>query len=558
MRRVRIRNAAMILVAATLASRVLGLLRNTLFASVFGSGDQAVAFIQALLVSDFIYNIVAGGALTSAFLPVFTHYMVGEHDQKTAWRIASTVLNLSLAIMIVISAFLMFFARQLVPLYNYGLSARQLDLIAALMRITLLQAIVMAASIIIGSMLNARHYFMRPAIGSVLYNVGSILGLLVGALLIWSGKPNHDVAVYAATWGIVLGALLQVAVQLPGLLKIKMHYSFVWDWRNPGVLAVGRQMLPRILNSAMLYLTVSVDRNLLLFLGVLVGQKALQNLVAQYNYAFQLALVPIGILGMSVSTAVFPTLAEYVAQGRIERVRNTFLSVLRSIFFLAIPMSAVMIILSLPLIQLVLEHGRFSLYDAQATAIPLAFFALGLAAQAAVEILVRAFYALHDTRTPTIVSVMLFVMKIALGILLLNVALWGVQWGMAALAFATSFTAILETGFLLWLLHQRLGGLHLRRLADFVVRVLCASMIMAIALLLTRYVLDLMLNTTQTPSLGLIGTIFVMLKLAIEGLVGLFIFVRAAQALHIEEAGIVERIRSRVLALPLLSRLRFT
>jgi len=252
--------------------------------------------------------------------------MIGEQDEKTAWHIASSALNLAVAIMMGLALVAITFARQLVPLYNPAIhDPKQLDLIATLTRIMLLQSIALGAGVIVSAVLNARQDFRLPAIGTVLYNVGLIAGLLPGIYFAYRGQRNDVVAIYAATWGVVLGALLQVGVQVPGLFKVGMKYDFSFDWRHVGVIQIGRQMVPRIINASMLYLSTFVDRGLIQLLVVVVGVNGINGLITQYYQSLQLVLLPLGVFGMAVSTAAFPTLAENVAKGRLDRVRNTIL-----------------------------------------------------------------------------------------------------------------------------------------------------------------------------------------------------------------------------------------
>ncbi len=548
LQRVRIGRATFVLTMAFIASRFLGLLRTSMFAFVFGTSATSDAYLQAFLIPDLIFNIVAGGALSSAFIPVFTNYMVGAKDEKGAWHIASSALNLAIAIMIVLALIAIIFARALVPIYNPGVhSAAELDLIASLTRIMLLQSIALGSGVIVTAVLNARQDFRLPAIGTVLYNVGLIIGLIPGLYLAFRGQRNDTLAVYAATWGVVIGALLQIGVQIPGLRKVGMRYDYKsFDWRNPGVIQIGRQMVPRILNAAMLYLSTFVDRGLIQLLAVVVVFGGINGLITQYYQALQLVLLPLGIFGMAVSTAAFPTLAENVAKGRIDRVRNTIMETLRSILFMSLPSSMGLIVLGFPIIQVLLQHGRFSLSMAESTAVPLAFFAVGLAGLAAVEILTRSFYALRDSKTPVIISVGQFVFKIALSLVIIDVAVWGAQWGMGALAFSTSVAGLLEAAVLYWLLHLRVG-LPLREIGVFIGRVLIATLAMGLALLILRFVLDHIpfLDTTRTPTLGLAGTLAALFKLALELFVGIFVYIRSSRLLGIEELGPVKRVLER-------------
>ncbi len=523
--KVNVRRATLILTGAFVVSRVFGLLRTFLFSFVFGASAISDAYLQAFVVPDFIFNIVAGGALSSAFIPVFTKYMVGENDEESAWHISSAALNLAIVIMLVLAIIAMIFAGQIIPLYNPKSPSVSLQeynahigLIVSLARIMLLQAIILGGGVIVNAVLNARQNFLLPATGTVLYNVGIIIGLIPGVFLAFhSGRSDATAttAVYFATWGVVIGAVLQVAIQIPGLYRVGMRYTPSFDWRHPGVIQIGRQMIPRIINAGMLY-------------------------------ALQLLLLPIGIFGMAVSTAAFPTMAENVAKGRLDRVRETIMETLRSILFMSIPSSVGMIVLGLTIVQVVIEHGAYSLQSAILTAYPLTGFAVGLAGLAAVEILTRAFYALRDSVTPVIVSVSQFIFKIALSLLLINAAVWGAGWGTGALALSTSIAGLLEAGVLLYLLHQRIGGLDLRKLGQFTGRILLASLVMGVGIYIVRFGLDFVLVTTREQALGIVGTIMALVKLLIELFVGVFIYIRVARRLGIEELGPVKRVLDRL------------
>jgi len=546
--RVRIGQASMILMGSFIASRVLGLLRNSMFAFVFGATHISDSYVQAFFIPDTIFNIVAGGALSSAFIPVFVKYLVDEKDEKTAWHVASSALDLAITIMIALAFIVIIFAGQIVPLYNPGASAAQISLTVSLTRIMLFQAIALGAGVIVTSVLQARQNFLLFAVSTVLYNVGLIIGLLPGIYLALHGQRNDIFAVYAATFGVVLGAVLQVGIQVPGLITAGMRYSFVFDWRNPGVIQIGRQMLPRIFNAAMLSTTTFVDRYLLSFLGAVVAAGTVAGLITEYYQAFQILMLPLGVFGMAVSTAAFPTIAEYVARNRMERVRSIIMETLRGILFMSIPSSVGLIVLSLPIIQVLLEHGRYNLEGAQNAALTLTFFAVGLVGHSAVEILTRSFYALRDSKTPVTISVLQFILKIALSLILINAAFWGPRWGMAGLALSTSIAALVEAGTLLLVLNQRLEGLQLRDLVKFTGRVLLAALGMGLVVFVVRLLLDAILVTTDPrQSLGVLGTIAATFKLVLEMGAGLLVYIRLARLLQIEERnmGPIKRLLDR-------------
>ena len=537
MQKVRLRRATSILTIAFIASRVLGLLRQSLFSYVFGATWVSDAYLQAFIVPDFIYNVISGGALSSAFIPVFTKLMTNDNAKK-AWRLASSALNLALSVLAVLAALAIIFAHQLVPLYNHDVTAQELDMIARLTQIMLIQAVVMGFGVIVTSVLNAEQDFRLPAIGTMLYNVGLIAGLLPGLFMVIIGHPNQQLAIYFVSWGVVVGAIVQVGIQLPGLIKIGMQYTpRAFDWRDSDILQIGRQMLPRIFNSGMVYLSTIVDRNLIQLVVGSVGGG-----ITEYYNAFQLILLPFGIFGQSPATAAFPTLAENVARNRFDRVRSTILDTLRGILAICIPCSVGLMIIGLTVVQVLFQHGYFTLQMSQDTNVALFFFSLGLSGLAAVEILTRSFYAMRDTRTPVTVSIAQFIFKIALSLILINLAVFGKDYGMGALAFTTSLANIVEAAVLFWLLEQRIGNMQIKQMLAFIARVIMASLIMGVALFIVRYILDLFLVTTVHQNMGFVGVLLAALKLVIEIAIGGFVYIRVARMFGIEELGSIERL----------------
>ncbi len=552
LQKARIGRATLILTGSFIASRILGLLRTSLFAYVFGASSTSDAFIQAFLVPDLIFTVIAGGALSSAFIPVFTQYIVRDHDEKTAWHITSSLLNIIVAIMTGIALLAFIFALWIVPLYNPGMSQsnpQELSLIISLSRIMLLQSVIMGGGVILNSVLFAKQNFLLPAIGTVLYNVGLIAGLIPGLFITLHRTPaSLTLAAYFATLGVVLGAILMVGIQVPGAIKEGMVYTFSFDWHHPAVIQIARQMVPRAFNSAMLYFSIFIDRALILLMGAAVGLDA-GGSITQYYQAFLLISLPLGIFGMAVSTAAFPTLAENVALGHMDRFRNIIQDTLRSILFLSLPSSIGLIVLGLPIIQVLLEHGAYSLDSALSTSIPLAFFAFGLIGLSMVEILTRSFYALRDTKTPVTVSIVQFIFKIALSIILIQAYRWSLKWGLGGLALSTATAANLEAFALLWLLQERVEGFELRKLALFAGRVLLAALVMGLVLLILRFLLDLIFVTTSDQRLGFGGTLLAIIKLSLELAVGLIVYIRATRLLGIEDfwkQGPIKRVLERL------------
>lgn len=481
MRALRVGNlarAAAIVTVAMVLSRVLGVFRTSLFAATFFSANtesriQADAFTNAFALPDAIFTIVAGGALASAFIPVFADYLIERRDRDTAWHVASSALNLSLAVLTLLAILGFLFTEPFLSLtmHPYFVNNNpEGPIIVELTRIMLLQPIFLGGATVAIAILQARQRFILPAIGQVIYTASLIGGIAATALDQRYGLFGGHLGIAGPAWGVVAGAVLQFLIQVPGLVQAKMHYSFSLDLFHPGVREMIRLMVPRMLNASLLFVSVFINRDLLALL---------QSAGAVYGYvtAFQLVLLPIGVFGMAISQAAFPTLAALVSAGQWERLRETIMRTVRGVTYLALPSSLGLIVLSDPLSRLLLAHGNFDASKLALISHPLIFFAVGLLGLALVEILTRSFYALHDTRTAVEVSLLQFLFVIGLSIDLLH------PLGASGLALATSLGSLGEAWVLLLLLRPRLGGLNLKSYYVFTLNVLAASVVSALAAL---------------------------------------------------------------------------
>src|SRR5579883_2963816 len=452
MRALRVGNlarATAIVTAALLLSRMLGLVRTTLFAATFGTSHDADAFTLAFTLPDAIFSIVAGGALASAFIPVFADYLIDKRDRKTAWHIASSALNLSMLVLTILAALIFIFAD----------------------RIMQLQPIFLGGATVTIAILQARQHFVLPALGQVIYTVSLISGILATQIDDRTHIFGGHLGIAGPAWGVVAGAALQFVIQIPGLINAKMHYRPSFDVTHPGVRQMFHLMVPRLINAAFLYVSVFFNRILLAPLGT----------GSAYGYvtAFTLVMLPIGVFGMAVSQAAFPTLAALVAANRWDQLRATILRTMKGVIYLAIPSSLGMIALAQGISRLLLAHGNFDPTKIGVVSGPLIYFSVGLLGLSLVEILTRSFYALHDSRTPVEVSVLQFMFVIALSIILLG------PMGANGLALATSLGSLGEALVLLVLLSPRLGGLDMKDLRRFTFTVFVASVVTALAALFT-------------------------------------------------------------------------
>lgn len=459
--------AASTIVLGLMASGVLGLIRQMVIASTFGAGRQLDAFNAALRVPETLFVLVAGGALGSAFIPVFSGFLA-KSDYGGAWKLASTVLTLVVLAAILVSAVMFIFAGEVVA-YILIPDAPQSsqNLTTELMRIMLITVVIFGTSGLIMGILNAHQHFLTPALAPSMYN----LGLIFGALVLAPSMGIHGLA-----WGAVVGAIFHAGVQLPALRKLEhLHIAPSVDWRVPGVMEVLLLMGPRVLGLGVVQVNFWV--NAALTSGMMAGSlTALQT-------AFTLMFTILGIIGQSIGTAVFPTLSRLHSEGDEQAFARMLTGALASVLFLSIPAGLGLAVLSDPIVTVLFERGEWTATDTAGTAWALALFGIGLAGHAALEILARAFYALHDTWTPVKIGGATMILNITLSLIFIRVLGSDTDFARGAfggLALSMSVATAIESTALWLLLQRRLPVLKTYRLANRMLRMTAATLGMAV------------------------------------------------------------------------------
>lgn len=448
--------ATAILMAAFVASRLTGLARDIVIGYHFGTTREYDAYLAAIRVPDLVFQILAGGAVASAFIPVFASYLAKDREDE-AWRMVSTLFNLGLLALTPIVVLLAVFAEPVMAVLAPGFEPEAQALAADLARVLLVMPLFFTLGALTTSVLNSHHRFLFPALAPSCYN----LGILSGA---WLLGPSMGVKGMAL--GASAGAFLYLLVQVPGLARLGMTYRPVLDLGQPGVRQVGKLMAPRVVGLGI----VQVNSMIALVLA-----SALPGMYSALNYAWLLTMLPLGVFAIAISTAAFPTMAAQVASERTDEMKRVLSSSLRLILYLTVPASIGLIVLRYPVVRLLFERGQFDASSTEATAFALQFYAAGLFAHSLTEIVTRAFYAMQDTRTPVAVAGAAMVVNLAASWFLVQTPL---RHG--GLALGLSLSAAFEALLLLWIIRQRLGGLDERQLALSVVRIVAASVVMGL------------------------------------------------------------------------------
>ncbi len=462
----RIARATSIVMIGMALSSAIGILATMLISRAFGTRPELDAFNAANRLPEILFNLMAGGALASAFIPTFTTFLAHD-DGPGAWRLAASIANLLLILMTSAAVVIWFAAPWLVPhvLAPGFTDATQIAMTVSLLRIMLLTSIIFGLSGLLMGVLNAFQRFALPALAPASYRLGQILALLVLV-------PRWGI--YGLAWGAVLGSALHLLVQLPGLIGLRPRYAWRLNLDDPAVRQVGRLMGPRVLGVAVVQVNFLV--NVILASGQPVGS------VSALTYAFTIMTTALLLIGQSPGIAAMPTFSTQLARGETAAFRSTQARALSGVFFLALPGSLGLILLRAPIVRLLLERGAFDAHSADLVGWALLWFAIGLVGHSLLEIVARGFYAQQDTRTPVIVGASAMLLNILLS-LILSAVFARVGWfPHGGLALANSLATFVEVTTLLALMRRRLGGLGLRGLVPGLGATVAATVIMALAL----------------------------------------------------------------------------
>ena len=461
-----IARAATLVMVFFALSRGLGLVRDVVIAAQFGTSPQYDAYLAAFKLPDFLFNVISGGALGSAFLPVFAGYLAKE-DERGAWELVSAVLNWLLLISVSVAALAAIFAPQLVrSVIAPGFTdPAQIALTAEIMRILLVSTVIFGVSGLFMGVLNAYQHFLLPALAPVMYN----LFIIAGA---WFLGPVWGVRGLAA--GVVAGAAAHLLIQLPGLAHFKARYLPTFAVHSDGLQQVARLMAPRMLGLAAVQFNFVWDTILASWLTA--------GSLAGLDYGRRLMLLPQGIIAQSVAAASFPTFSTLGAAEAWDDLQQAFIATLRGVIFLAIPSAVGLLMLGQPIVQLLYQRDAFDAHSTQATVWGLTFYTLGLVSHSAVEILTRVFYALKNTKIPVLVGVASMLVNVVLSWALMNAFAWQGWAAHGGIALASSIAVTVEMVWLAALLRRLPGTLSLRPITVPVLKMLLAGTVMALAL----------------------------------------------------------------------------
>ena len=478
-----VRSAGVIGVA-TMASRLLGLVRDQVLAYFFGAGDAMDAFRIAFRLPNLLRDLFAEGALSAALVPTFTRALA-HGGREQAWRLASNVINHLLIVSGLIVLLGIVLAEPLVDMYAGGFRdvPGKFELTVRLTRIMFPFLSMVAVAAVLTAVLNAARLFFVPALSPAMFNAATIVCAVVFVPL--SPALGID-PIFVIAAGALAGGVGQIALQLPAASREGFRYRTTLETSDPWLREIGRLMIPGVAGLAAVQVNLLVNSWLATGLGT--------GAVSWLDYAFRLMYLPIGLVGISIATAALPGISGHAGRNDRDGVRRGVSNALRMMLMLNIPATVGLVVLATPIVALIFERGRFTPSDTAATAAALACYAPGLVGYSVVKLASPAFYALGNSRAPVVAS------AISVGFnIVASLALIGVL-GHQGLALSTATAALLNGALLLWLLGRRLGGLEGARLAKAAFKISTASVAMALAAYYTERVLRLPFGAATTAA----------------------------------------------------------
>jgi putative peptidoglycan lipid II flippase len=472
-----ITTAAALVAASSLASRILGVVRDRILAGSFGAGVTLDSYYAAFRIPDLIFNLVVLGALSAGFIPVFSSLIKDRNGEsgdknKDAWQLVSNILNFLLILLVILSALGIIFSGSLTKLITPGFSLEQQQEVAVLTRIMFLSPIFLGLSGIMGGILQSFKRFLVYSLAPILYNLGIIVGALYFVDL-WGAS--------GLAWGVVLGAALHFVVQIPSVYRLGFKYKTFISWGDKNIRKIAAMMVPRTMSLAISQINLVVI--------TIIASGLAEGSLTAFNFANNLQAFPVGIFGISFAIAAFPSLAESASD--YQKLVKHFSNTIRQILFFVIPASVLIIALRAQIIRVVLGTGNFDWRSTFMTMDALGFFALSLFAQATIPLLTRVFYAKHNSKTPFYFGLIAILVNIFLSFYLSK------SLGVAGLALAFSIANIINLILLFGWLYVKVGALDFPRILTSVFKFSVSAIAAGLATQITKFLVWPFIDMTK-------------------------------------------------------------
>jgi len=494
-RQTNILSAAAVLMLTVFLSSILGLVRDRFLAGAFFSPEtawQLDVYFAAFRLPDMIFQLLVVGALSAAFIPVFSQHLV--KDKKEAWHVASTVITFAVVGFLILAGLLIVFASSLSRLIAPSFSAVELSLMVSLTRILVLAQLSFLVSAFLTGILQSHHHFIIPALSPIAYNLGIIFGILVLSPIL---------GIFGPAVGVLLGALLHLLIQLPLTRKIGFRFQFSFDYRHPSVKRIGRLMLPRTLALAVSQIELT--------LAVFIATALPAGSLAIFYFAQHLNSLPVGLFGSTIGQAALPSLSRVTLED-LQKFKVLLIASLNQVLFLSLPAGMILLILRVPAVRLAFGTANFPWQATLLTGRVVALFAISVFAQSAVQILVRGFYAMSNTKTPLFLGG--FSVLLNVGLSLMFVYRFGL--GVMGLALGISIASFIQAALLFTVLLKKLGGASFSEFWLPFLKMTLSTLLTGLALWLPMRLLDrYLLDTARTLDLIVLSTITTVIGLGV-------------------------------------------
>jgi len=481
-RQSNILSAAFVIMGTVVLSQILGLFKKRLLISLFGASVKTGVYDVAYKFPDLLFQLVIASALSSAFIPVFSD-LLARNKEKDAHKMASNLLTLGIIVFFIFSLILSIFAPFFLQLFNPGGGFTQSDmaLMANLLRIIIFGQLLIVIGTFFTALLQSYNHFFIPGFALALYNLGIIVGLVT---------LSPYIGIYSGAVGTIIGALFFILFQLPMVRKIGFKYKPSLSLKNAGVITIANLMWPRTISNAIFQMGTILIVSLVSFLPA-TGR----NYII-FDLAQTIAWAPVALIGQAIAQAAFPVLAR--ERQNLENFKLTFINSFNQMLYLILPISILILVLRIPIVRLVFGAPKLDWPATVLTGRTLAFFALSIFAQALIALVYRAFYALHDTKTPLITGALATFFMLGLGYIFIV----PMHMNISSIALAYSIAGISQLILLLYLLNNATGGFHLQTLLLSWVKIAASSFFTAFALYIPIKLLDkLVFDTTHTIDL---------------------------------------------------------
>ncbi|UCH23799.1 MAG: murein biosynthesis integral membrane protein MurJ [Deltaproteobacteria bacterium] len=489
----RVTSAAGVISAATLCSRIFGYLRDMVFAGLFGAGPVSDAFIAAFRIPNMLRRLFGEGSLSISFIPVFTEFYT-HNGKNEAFRLARSAIRL-LSVLLAAAAVLgVVFSPWIVRTIAYGFSDSSVKFALAVDLTRIMFPYVFFIGMVALSMgiLNVLGHFAAPALAPVFLN----LAMIGSVVLVSQFSANPTTRVYGLAIGVVVGGVLQLMLQVPFLLKKGFYFWKRAKIYHPGLKKIGRLFFPATFGAAVLQINTLV--------GTLLASFQTEGSITYLYFADRLVQFPLALFGIATATAALPIFSRQMTAGDYAAVQDTFAYSLKLVFFITIPSMVGLIILREPIIALLFQRGAFDAEATRLTAYALLYYTIGLWAFSAVRIVVNAFYAMQDTKTPVRMAVVSISANLVLGIILMK------PMGHGGLALALSLASMLNLGLLIRALRRRFATLGLRSILLSVCKTTLCSILMGFTVwAVATLVIPANDATSVDLLLGIMGSILI-------------------------------------------------